>query len=167
MGIWIDDANGNKAEKLSNKQAGDQACPGSSVVEHQPRLPRVPGSVPDWGVCDFSVSAKASPPISISPFLCVSLAIRHHAAHQSGHLDAILVIFGHSTLFFVWKLLKNLKMTPFCAHAQWWSPCGCKNVEKRHLALSNLTFSRIAVEKKGFRRTQEDGQIYKFLPQSF
>ena len=57
-------------------------------------------------------------------------------------LEAILVILGRRALiFFVWKLLeKNEKWHHFCAHAQWWSPWRRKNVEKGHLAPSNLTF---------------------------
>ena len=57
-------------------------------------------------------------------------------------LEAILVIFGRRALiFFVWKgLEKNEKWRHFCAHAQWWSPWRRKNVEKGHLAPSNLTF---------------------------
>ena len=39
------------------------------MVEHQPRLLSVPGSIPGWGACDFSVSAEASNPISLYPFL--------------------------------------------------------------------------------------------------
>ena len=34
-----------------------------------------------------------------------------------------------------------------------------KNVEKGHLALSNLTFLIIAIDRNGFRRTKEEGQI--------
>ena len=62
---------GGRADKISNKLAGDVACLGGSMVEHQPRLLGVPCSIPGWGVCDFfSVSAKASLPIllSLSPF---------------------------------------------------------------------------------------------------
>ena len=41
-----------------------------------------------------------------------------------------------------------------------------KNVEKGHLAPSNLTFSLIAIDRNGFRRMEEEeGQIYKTLPQ--
>ena len=56
--------------------------------------------------------------------------------------EALLVIFGRGALFFfVWKLLEKYeKWYRFCAHAQWWSPWRRKNVEKRHLAPSNLTF---------------------------
>ena len=32
---------------------------------------------------------------------------------------------------------------------------------KRHLALSNLTFLRIAVDENGLRRLKEEGKIYK------
>ena len=42
-----------------------------------------------------------------------------------------------------------------------------QNVEKRHLASSNLTFLRIAMDENGFRRMKEEGQIYKTLPQNF
>ena len=42
-----------------------------------------------------------------------------------------------------------------------------KNVEKRHPAPSNLTFLLIARDRNGFRRTKEEGQIYKSLPQIF
>ena len=42
-----------------------------------------------------------------------------------------------------------------------------KNVEKWHLAPSNLTFSIIAIERNGFRRLIEEGLIYKTLPQIF
>ena len=36
-----------------------------------------------------------------------------------------------------------------------------KNVEKGHLAPSNLTFLLIAIDKNGFRRMKEEGQINK------
>ena len=42
-----------------------------------------------------------------------------------------------------------------------------KNVEKRHLTPSNLTFLVIAIDRNGFRRMKEEGQIYKKLPQIF
>ena len=84
-------------------------------------------------------------------------------------LEAILVIFGcRALIFFVWKLLKkNEKWHHFCAHAQWWSPWRRKNVEKGHLAPSNLTFLLIALDENGFRRMKEEGQIYKTLPKIF
>ena len=63
--------------------------------------------------------------------------------------------------FFVWKLLeKNEKWHHFCAHAQWWSPWRRKNVEKGHLAPSNLTFLLIAIDTNGFRRMKEEGQMF-------
>ena len=87
-------------------------------------------------------------------------------------LEAILVIFGHRALIFffvvVWKLLeKNEKWHHFCAHAQWWSPWRPKNVEKGHLAPSNLTFLLIAIDTNSFRGMKEEGQMYKNLPQIF
>ena len=70
--------------------------------------------------------------------------------------------------FFVWKVLeKNEKWRQLCAHAQWWSPWRRKNVEKGHLALSNLTFLLIAIDRNGFPRLKEEGLIYKKLPQIF
>ena len=61
---------GGRADKISNKLAGDIACLGVSMVEHQPRTRllglrvRFPAGVFEI----FSVSAKASLPISF-PFL--------------------------------------------------------------------------------------------------
>ena len=43
----------------------------------------------------------------------------------------------------------------------------CKNVEKGHLAPSNLTFLLIAIDTNDFRRMKEEGHIYKTLPQVF
>ena len=34
-------------------------------------------------------------------------------------------------------------------------------MEKGHLATSNLTFSLIAIDRNGFRRMKEEGEIYK------
>ena len=84
-------------------------------------------------------------------------------------LEAILVIFGRRALiFFCLKALgKNKKWRHFGAHAQWSSPWRRKNVEKGHLAPSNLTFLLIAIDTNGFRRMKEEGQIYKTLPQIF
>ena len=42
-----------------------------------------------------------------------------------------------------------------------------QNVENGHLAPSNLTFLLIAIDRNGFRRMKEEGQIYKTLPQIF
>ena len=42
-----------------------------------------------------------------------------------------------------------------------------KNVEKGHLAPSNLTFLLIVIDRNGFRRMKEEGLIYKTLPQNF
>ena len=44
---------------------------------------------------------------------------------------------------------------------------GTQNVEKGHLAPSNLTFLLVAIDRDGFRRMKEKGQIYKTLPQIF
>ena len=95
--------------------------------------------------------------------------IKGGPALRQDPLEAILVIFGRRALiFFVWKLLeKNEKWRHFCAHAQWWSPWRRKNVEKGHLAPSNLTFLLIAIDRNGFRRLEEEGLIYKTLPQIF
>ena len=70
---------------------------------------------------------------------------------------------------FVWKLLQKYeKGHHFCAHAQRWSPWRRKNVEKGHLAPSNLTFLLIATDRNGFRRMKQEGlQIYRTLPQCF
>ena len=76
-------------------------------------------------------------------------------------------LWSSSLTFFCLKALgKNMKKWhTFCAHAQWQSPWRRKNVEKGHLAPSNLTFLLIAMDTNGFRRMKEEGQIYKRLPQ--
>ena len=79
---------------------------------------------------------------------------------KTGPLEAILVIFGRRALnFFLfessWK--KKEKWHHFCVHAQWWSPWRRKNVEKGHLAPSNLTFLLFAIDTNGFRRMKEEG----------
>ena len=57
---------GGRADKISNKLAGDVACLGGSNDRASAAFAGVPGLIPGWGVYDFSVSAKASLPI---PFL--------------------------------------------------------------------------------------------------
>ena len=42
-----------------------------------------------------------------------------------------------------------------------------KNVEKGHLAPSNLTFLLFTIDTNGFRGMKEEGLIYKRLPQIF
>ena len=42
-----------------------------------------------------------------------------------------------------------------------------KMSERGHLAPSNLTYLIIAIDRNGFRRIKEEGQIYKPLPQIF
>ena len=57
-------------EKISNKLAGDVAFLGGSMVEHQLRLLGSRVQFPAGVFATFfSVSAKASLPISLSPFL--------------------------------------------------------------------------------------------------
>ena len=109
----------------------------------------------------------------VAPYpIIVSLdTLKLFSAFKAGPpLEAILVIFGRRALifFFVWKLLeKNEKWHHFCSHAQWWSPWRRKNVEKGHLAPSNLTFLLIVIDRNGFRRMKEEGLISKTLPQFF
>ena len=54
------------ASLFSNKLAGDIACLGGSMVEHQPRLLGSRVRFPAGAFAIFSVSAKASLPISLS-----------------------------------------------------------------------------------------------------
>ena len=44
---------------------------------------------------------------------------------------------------------------------------GDAKMSKRHLTPSNLAFFRIVIDKNGFRRMKEEGQIYKILPLNF
>ena len=59
---------GGRADKISNKLAGDVACLGGSMVEHQPRLLGSQVQFLAGAFAIFSVSAEASLPISL-PFL--------------------------------------------------------------------------------------------------
>ena len=69
-GHWIMSMlwSGGRTDKISNKLAGDVACLGGSMVEHQPRLLGSRVRFPAGAFAIFSVSAKASLPISLSPF---------------------------------------------------------------------------------------------------
>ena len=89
------------------------------------------------------------------------------ATLKAGPLEAILVIFGRRALIFFKALGKNEKWHHFCAHAQWWSPCRRKNVEKGHLAPSNLTFLSIVKDTNGFHRMKEEGLIDKICLRFF
>ena len=64
---------GGRADKISNKLAGVVACLGGSMVEHQPRLLGSQVRFSAGAFAIFSVSAKASLPISLSPFLSLPL----------------------------------------------------------------------------------------------
>ena len=58
-------------------------------------------------------------------------------------------------------------MTPlFCARAVVIT-LETQKVEKRHLAPSYLTFLLIAIDRNGFRRMKEEGQIYKTFASGF
>ena len=75
---------------------------------------------------------------------------------KAGPLEAILVIFGRRALiFFFWKLLEKYeKWHHFRAHAQWSSPWRRKNVDKGHLAPSNLTFFINCDRQKRFSQNE-------------
>ena len=83
-------------------------------------------------------------------------------------LEAILVIFGRRALiFFCLKALgRKRKMTPLlCACAVVITLERRKNAEKGHLACSvEFNFLLIAIDRNGFRRVKEEGQIYKTMP---
>ena len=138
----------------------------------------------------FNTPRKESPPherwstpscdpleIRFMPWSCIFLvvsfvwrsAVTSRETLRQNPLEAILVIFGRRALiFFCLKALGKIwKWHHFCAHAQWWSPWRRKNVEKGHLAPSNLTFLLIAIDRNGFRRMKEEELIYKTLPQIF
>ena len=66
---------GGRTDKISNKLAGDVACLGGSMVEHQPRLLGSRVRFPAGAFAIFSVSAKASLPISLSPFPFLFLSL--------------------------------------------------------------------------------------------
>ena len=62
---------------------------------------------------------------------------------------------------------KKLKMTPLLCACAVGSPWRRKNVENGHLAPSNLTFLLFAIDRNGFHRMKEEGQIYKSLTSDF
>ena len=64
---------GGRADKISNKLAGDVACLGGSMVEHQPCLLGSQVRFPAGEFVIFSVSAKASLPISLSFLLSLHI----------------------------------------------------------------------------------------------
>ena len=66
---------GGRTDKISNKLAGDVACLGGVMVEHQPRLLGSRVRFPAGAFAIFSVSAKASLPISLSPFPFLFLSL--------------------------------------------------------------------------------------------
>ena len=66
---------GGRTDKISNKLAGDVACLGGSMVEHQPRLLGSRVRFPAGAFAIFSVSAKASLPISLPPFPFLFLSL--------------------------------------------------------------------------------------------
>ena len=80
-----------------------------------------------------------------------------------GPLEAILVVFGRGFLNFFWEFLEKYENDTTCAISQWRR----KHVEIGHLASSNLTFLRIAIDKNGFCRLKEERQTYKMLPHFF
>ena len=90
-----------RADKISNKLAGDIACLGGWMVEHQPCLLGSWVRFPAGAFAIFSVSAKASLPISLSlspfpfffpscsfPFLFLSLSfsLRPFVCTKKAHL---------------------------------------------------------------------------------
>ena len=99
---------------------------------------------------DLSPALKAGPPPPLWGYF--------------SHLWSYLLNF----FCFVWKVLeKHEKWHHFCAHAQWWSPWRRKNVEKGHLASSNLTFLQIATDETVFAEWKKKGRSTKTLPQKF
>ena len=66
---------GGRTDKISNKLAGDVACLGGSMVEHQPRSLGSRVRFPAGVFAIFSVSAKASLPNSLSPFPFLFLSL--------------------------------------------------------------------------------------------
>ena len=77
---------------------------------------------------------------------------------------------SNSVHFLFYKPLENSEEQQTIIVAggrRWKKPWRRKNVEKGHLAPSNLTFLVIAIDRNGFCRMKEEGQTYKILPQSF
>ena len=60
-----------------------------------------------------------------------------------------------------------MKMTPLSCACAVVITLDAQKCQKRHLASSNLTFLRIAIDENSFRLMKEEGQVYKTLPQNF
>ena len=83
--------------------------------------------------------------------------------------EAILVIFGRSVLIFFlfessWKKMKN--DTTF-VHMRSGDHLGDAKMSKKAPRSVEFNFLLIAIDRNGFRRMKEEGQIYKMLPQNF
>ena len=66
--VEVSGGSGGRADKISNKLAGDVACLGGSMVEDRPRLLGCRAGLPAGLFAVFSVPAKAALRISLSPF---------------------------------------------------------------------------------------------------
>ena len=85
-------------------------------------------------------------------------------------LEAILVIFGRRALifFFAWKLLENMKNDTTFVRMRSSDHLGnAKMSKKAPRSVKVNFFFLIAIDRNGFRRRKEEGQIYKMLPQIF
>ena len=58
-------------------------------------------------------------------------------------------------------------MTPLLCESAVVFALETQNVEKGHLAPTNLTFLLIAIDRNGLRRMKEEGLMYKNVPQIF
>ena len=95
--------------------------------------------------------------------------------------EVILVIFGRRSSFFLfessWKAPflglfslcsgSNMKWHHICAHAQWWLPWILRNVEKRHLALSNIRFNESPQTKTVSQNERRRADLQKFVSRFF
>ena len=81
------------------------------------------------------------------------------------HFDTTVRCAAHyagATLIFVFleSSWQSMKTTPVLCACTVVITLGHKNVEKGHVAPSNLPFLLIAMDRNSFRRMKEEGQIY-------
>ena len=100
-----------------------------------------------------------------SKILCMLLQSALKARPPWGNFSHL---WSKSLNFFCLKAhAKKEKWHHFCAHARWWLPWRRKNVEKGHLAPSNLAFLLLAIDTKRFLQNEKRRADLQKLPQIF
>ena len=164
----------SSCSKLKSWSAREKEnCPNDSLGEFSASFSFRYAWTRSWGKSSWNAAAKIKKHTYLHANLCTCIILILRCwvvkARLPPPLEAILVIFGCRALIFFlfessWKNMKN--DTTFVRMRSGDHLGDAKNVEKRHLAPLNLTFLLIAIDRNGFRRMKDEGQIYKTLPQN-